>query len=117
MSPETEDQRNSRIRDAQMQDRTYNTFRKPLQNITPKNRSVSRQANKPLRAIHSDKSTLSGLPYFPPGGLRDVMIGFAYGLIPTLLVAILLPGALKLLALLVLGIAGAAGYLLGEATS
>ena len=59
---------------------------------------------------------LCGFLGIPPGAVRDAVIGLAYGLIPAVLVVILLPGALKLLVFVILGIAAGTGYMLGAAT-
>jgi len=111
MRTETENDRVNRIRKAQLHDRSSSRSRNPYQNVSVKKKSVSKQANK------SSQTPIPSLLHLPLGGVRDVMIGLTYGLIPTILAAFLLPGALKLVALVILVIAGVVGYMAGAPTS
>jgi hypothetical protein len=122
MSYETEDERITRIRDVQVRNRASTT-------TTAKARKFSNSAKKPPStripskmphknyADHSSGMPLGNPWSLPLGGVRDVIIGFSYGLLPALLAAIFLPDMWKLLALVILVIASTAGYLLGDASS
>jgi hypothetical protein len=110
MGHESEGARDQRIRDAQLESRNRNTSQRSQasgqhtfkRKVTPK---AKRQPSQ------------TALLNIPLGGTRDIVIGIAIGLIPAILVVIFLPGAFKLLAVLILAVAGGVGYLLGNQTS
>lgn len=107
MSPETDDERTDRIREAQIRDRSVGTSR-PYVGSGAKKRAAAKESTQPF--------LVELLGVFITGGTRDIVIGLAIGLIPAILAAIFLPGAFKLVGIVILGIAGGAGYMLGEAT-
>ena len=107
MSPETDDQRTDRIREAQIRDRSVGTS-KPYAGATARKKAATNEPDQPF--------LLALLGVFITGGTRDIAIGLALGVIPAILAAVFLPGLFKLAALVILGIAGGAGYMLGNAT-
>ena len=109
MSPETEGQRDQRIRDTQLESRNRGSGQRSHASVkhSAKRKVVSKAKSKPA------ESSLLGIL---PGGVRDIAVGVAIGLIPSILVVIFLPGVLKLLAVLILSGAGGVGYLLGNQT-
>jgi hypothetical protein len=110
MGHETEGEHDQRILDAQLESRNRGPAQRsqPSGQHTVKKKVVSKAKPQP------SQTTLLNIPL---GGARDIVIGIAIGLIPGILVAILLPGVFKLLAILVLAVAGGAGYLLGNQTT
>lgn len=112
MSPESEGDRDQRIRNAQLESRNRGSSQRSLPNAqqsTPRRKVVARAKNKP-----SESSSLSMLP----GGTRDIVIGVAIGLIPAILALVLLHSLFGLiLAVVIVAIAGGVGYLLGNQTS
>jgi hypothetical protein len=118
MSYETENERIARIRDAQVQNRSFNTSKAGKSKKGAKKTSAVRTSAKPSRknyTAHSPRLPTWNLWQLPPGGVRDVVIGFSYGLLPALFAVILLPDGWKLLAFVILGVACTTGYLLGDA--
>ncbi len=118
MSRETEKDRNDRIREAQLHERARGS-RNPQQNGAAKRNQPlqSMPAPQPKKSSQSVSAVPFDLLNLPLGAKRDIVIGLSYGLIPALMVIILLPGALKLGALLILGIAAFVGYMIGAPTS
>lgn len=110
MSHESEGERDQRIRDAQLESRNRGGGQRSLAGGQP---TVKRKMATKAKKQPSQTSQLN----IPLGGTRDIVIGVAIGLIPSILVVIFLPGTSKLLAILVLAIAGGVGYLLGNQTS
>ena len=106
MSHESESERTERIREAQIRDRTPGRSQNAYEVARKKNAPNKQEPEKPL---------LSELLNLLPGGVRDIAVGVGYGLIPAALAAIFLPGLFKLVAVLVLMIAGGTGYMLGNA--
>jgi hypothetical protein len=106
MSHESESDRTDRIRDSQMRDRNPGRSQNAYEVARKKNVPKAQEAAKPF---------LAEILNILPGGVRDVAVGVGYGLIPAILAAIFLPAAFKLVAVLVLLIAGATGYMLGKA--
>ena len=121
MSDETDNERTDRIREAQIHDRARSSSKKPNHNVTQKKSTAPKKVSKPSYTTYSNKSEAStpssSWLQLPLGATRDIAIGLAYGLIPTLFVVIFLPGAFKLLAVVILAIAGTVGYLLGASTA
>jgi hypothetical protein len=109
MSHETEGEHDQRIRDAQLESRN----RGPAQRSQPSGqRTVKRKVTSKAKRQPSQTALLN----IPLGGARDIVIGVAIGLIPSILVVIFLPGAFKLVAVLILAVAGGVSYLLGNQT-
>src|SRR5579885_3301353 len=107
MSHETDGERDQRIRDAQLESRN----RGGNQRLQPSGQSSTKR-----KVVAKAKSQPSQRPLFniPLGGTRDIVVGVAVGLIPSILVVIFLPGAFKLFAILIVAVAGGVGYLLGN---
>src|SRR5713226_3974258 len=105
MSHESETERTDRIRDSQIRDRNPGRSQNAYEVARKKNVPKGQEPAKPF---------LSELLNILPGGVRDVAVGVGYGLIPAILAAIFLPAAFKLVAVLVLMIAGGTGYMLGK---
>jgi len=110
MSPETEGERDQRVRDAQLESRNRSSGQRSLAGGKP---ATKRKMASKAKSQPSQTSQLN----IPLGGTRDIVIGVAIGLVPSILVVVLLPGAFKLLAVLILAVAGGVGYLLGNQTS
>src|ERR1051325_4573565 len=105
MSPESEGERDQRIRDAQLESRNRGGGKRSQSN-TPL--GIKRKAAAKTKNNQSSRSLSSGLPV----GVRNVAIGVVIGLIPAILAVILLPGMYKLLAVVILVVEGGASYLL-----
>src|SRR5690348_4451167 len=107
MSHESEGERDQRIRDAQLESRNRSGGQRSQASGQP---TVRRKMASKAKSQPSQTALLN----IPLGGTRDIVIGIAIGLIPSILVVIFLPGAFKLLAVLVLAVAGGVGYLFGN---
>ena len=106
MSHESESERTNRIRQSQIRDRNPGGSQNAYEVARKKNVPKPPQPAKPF---------LSELLNLLPGGVRDVTVGVGYGLIPAVLAAIFLPAAFKFVAVVVLMIGAATGYMLGKA--
>ncbi len=113
MAPESESERISRIREAQIGARGRNVP-KPRSSVANNSPSKSKKQASPARPK---------LKLVPPvvfrantraNAVHDIVVGTAIAIIPAILVFIILPGTFKLLGILLLVSGGTVGYLLGE---
>jgi len=106
MSPESDDERNDRIREAQIRDRAVGTA-KPYAGASARKKAASKESDQPF--------LVELLGVFFTGGSKDVVKGLLIGIIPAILAAIFLPGVFKFAAVLILAITIGGAYMLGDA--
>jgi hypothetical protein len=109
--PESQFQRNLRVREAKFGTPKGKTRAKSRQTPTPEKQTHPWITNKVSRVPWSIWRDL------PQGAIRDIIIGLAYGAIPVLIALFLLPDGLKILAFPLFALTGFVGYMLGASTT